>query len=117
MPVSNRTMPSPAATAQALQCGTPGHGSGSRSRHTPACPFEAVETTVQDDRAAVRWRATGTFAGAPFNGIEATGARIELEGVDVLVVRGGRLVENNAFPDGMGLARQLGLMPPPESPL
>src|SRR5258705_810491 len=35
MPVSNRTMPSPAATAQALQCGTPGHGSGSRSRHTP----------------------------------------------------------------------------------
>jgi glyoxylase-like metal-dependent hydrolase (beta-lactamase superfamily II)/predicted ester cyclase len=79
--------------------------------------FEVVETTVQDDRAAVRWRATGTFAGTPFNGIEATGARIELEGVDVLIVREGRLVENNAFPDGMGLARQLGLMPPPESPL
>src|SRR4051812_19232752 len=28
-------MPSPAATAHALQCGTPGHGSGRRSRHTP----------------------------------------------------------------------------------
>src|SRR3954469_24869736 len=35
MPVSTRTMPSPAASAQALQCGTPGHGSGSRSRQTP----------------------------------------------------------------------------------
>ncbi len=79
--------------------------------------FEVVETTVQDDRAAVRWRATGTFAGAPFNGVEATGARIELEGVDVLIVRGGRLVENNAFPDALGLVRQLGLMPPAESPL
>src|SRR3954468_21360579 len=28
-------MPSPAATAHALRCGTPGHGSGRRSRHTP----------------------------------------------------------------------------------
>src|SRR3954451_5760177 len=28
-------MPSPAASAHALQCGTPGHGSGSRSRQTP----------------------------------------------------------------------------------
>jgi glyoxylase-like metal-dependent hydrolase (beta-lactamase superfamily II)/predicted ester cyclase len=79
--------------------------------------FEVVETTVQDDRAAMRWRATGTFAGAPFNGVEATGARIELEGVDVLIVRGGELVENNAFPDVMGFVRQLGLMPPAESPL
>ena len=35
MPVSNSTIPSPAATAHALQCGTPGHGSGRRSRQTP----------------------------------------------------------------------------------
>ena len=35
MPVSTSTMPSPAASAQALQCGTPGHGSGRRSRQTP----------------------------------------------------------------------------------
>src|SRR4051812_20887478 len=35
MPVSNITMPSPAASAQALQCGTPGQGSGRRRRHTP----------------------------------------------------------------------------------
>src|SRR3954466_3945590 len=35
MPVSIRMMPSPAASAQALQCGTPGNGSGRRRRHTP----------------------------------------------------------------------------------
>src|SRR3954470_17435114 len=34
-PVSTRTMPSPAASAQAFPCGTPGHGSGKRSRQTP----------------------------------------------------------------------------------
>ena len=35
IPVSTSTTPSPAASAHALQCGTPGHGSGSRRRHTP----------------------------------------------------------------------------------
>src|SRR4051794_37416361 len=35
MPVSIRTMPSPAASAHALQCGTPGQGSGRRNRQTP----------------------------------------------------------------------------------
>src|SRR3954464_11568243 len=34
-PGSTRTTPSPAASAQALQCGTPGHGRGRRSRQTP----------------------------------------------------------------------------------
>ena len=78
----------------------------------PDFTFEVEETTVQKDRAAVRWSARGTFTGVPFQGIEATGAPIELEGVDILVVRGGEIVENNAFADGMTLARQLGLLPP-----
>src|SRR3954452_2431225 len=35
MPVSTRTIPSPARSAQALQCGTPGSESGSRNRQMP----------------------------------------------------------------------------------
>src|SRR4051812_41937762 len=35
VPVSTSTIPEPAAIAHALQCGTPGHGSGRRSRHSP----------------------------------------------------------------------------------
>src|SRR4051794_33979233 len=35
MPVSTRTTPSPAASAHALPCGTPGQGSGRRRRQTP----------------------------------------------------------------------------------
>ena len=34
-PVSTSTIPSPACSAHALQCGTPGRSSGSRSRQTP----------------------------------------------------------------------------------
>jgi glyoxylase-like metal-dependent hydrolase (beta-lactamase superfamily II)/predicted ester cyclase len=78
----------------------------------PDFEFKVVENTVQDDRAAVRWEARATFTGTPFQGVEATGAKLFLEGVDVLIVRDGRIVENNAFADGMTVARQLGLMPP-----
>ena len=67
----------------------------------PDFAFNVLETTVQDDRAAVRWIAHGTFTGAPFQGVEPTGAKLEIEGVDVLIVRDGLIVENNAFADGM----------------
>ena len=45
MPVSTSTTPGPAASAQALQCGTPGHGSGSRRRHTPGMTFSPRPTS------------------------------------------------------------------------
>lgn len=78
----------------------------------PDIDFRVIETTVQDDRAAVRWEMRGTFTGTPFQGVEATGARVFVEGADVLIVRDGRILENNAYADGMSVARQLGLMPP-----
>src|SRR5215218_7059136 len=39
MPVSKRTIPSPLSIAQALPCGTPGQGSGKRSRQIPGSTF------------------------------------------------------------------------------
>ena len=53
---------------------------------------------------AVRWRATGTFAGpAAFQGIEPTGARIELEGIDVLRVETARSSATTPYVDGDGV--------------
>jgi glyoxylase-like metal-dependent hydrolase (beta-lactamase superfamily II)/ketosteroid isomerase-like protein len=73
-----------------------------------------VETIVAEgDRAAVRWNATGTFAGdSSFQGIAPTGDRVTQLGLDLLQVRDGLIVHNDAFSDGLGLARQLGLLPP-----
>ena len=45
MPVSTSTIPEPLASAQALQCGTPGHGSGSRSRQIPGTTFSPRPTS------------------------------------------------------------------------
>src|SRR6476660_2141670 len=45
----------------------------------PDFRLEIVEVTAQDDRAAVQWRATATFAGpGQFQGIDPTGARFEV---------------------------------------
>ena len=63
----------------------PGRASG---RSSPSCSprcrtsRSTVEVTlVEGDRAAVRWRASGTFAGAALQGIAPTGARIDVEGM------------------------------------
>src|SRR5918997_1976094 len=68
----------------------------------------SVETMVADEEhAAVRWHATGTFSGeSSFQGIAPTGQRVTLTGLDLVRVRDGRIVHNDAFTDGLGLARQ-----------
>ena len=198
-PQSTSTIPSPAASAQALQCGTPGHGSGSRRRHTPGTTRSPRPTSVrrvgfriaadanvprmaadarsvaddllrraraprprgrgrllgarrrrrprrpgdrararrragvlrravrrdarlhhggrgrvaEGDRVAVRWRATGTFAGdADYQGIAPTGGRVELPASTCSRVRDGLIARNDAFTDGLGFARQIGMLPP-----
>jgi len=63
----------------------------------------------------VQWRASGDFTGGPLMGIEPTGKRIELRGLDWLEVEGDKVVRNTAFADGAALARGMGLLPPQDS--
>jgi glyoxylase-like metal-dependent hydrolase (beta-lactamase superfamily II)/ketosteroid isomerase-like protein len=79
----------------------------------PDWAFEVEAIVAEGDRAAVRWNATGTFAGeASFQGIQPTGGPVAMAGFDLLTVRDGLIVHNDAFSDGMGFARQIGLLPP-----
>ena len=84
-----------------------------RSR-TSSC---SVRRLVADgDRVAVRWGAAGTFAGpGAFHGIAATGARVTLEGIDLLRVRDGLIVRNDAFADGMASPGRSGCCRPRDS--
>jgi steroid delta-isomerase-like uncharacterized protein len=78
-----------------------------------------IENVLDDgDRTAVvQWRATGTFDGSePFIGIEPNGRRLELRGVDVIVVDGDfKVVTNTVYYDGVEFARQIGMLPPRDS--
>jgi glyoxylase-like metal-dependent hydrolase (beta-lactamase superfamily II)/predicted ester cyclase len=75
----------------------------------------AVEDLIADgDRVAALWRASGTFSGdADYQGIAPTGGRVELRGLDLFTVGDGLIRGNVAFPDGLGFARQIGMLPKP----
>jgi steroid delta-isomerase-like uncharacterized protein len=79
-----------------------------------------LETTVTrlvagEHEAAVEWRMSGHFTGAPFQGVEATGRRVDMRGLDLIEVEDGKNVTATAYYDGMSFARQIGLMPPQDS--
>jgi len=61
---------------------------------------------------AVEWRLEGTLNAAPFMGIEPTGKHVEIRGFDLFELEDGDLVSNTAYFDGMGFARQIGMLPP-----
>ena len=64
------------------------------------------EIVVEDDRAAVATMIEGTHTGA-LMGIEPTGRRISVRGIDMVRVAHGRIVEHRGLTDTVGLLRQL----------
>ncbi len=79
-----------------------------------------LETTVEHVTSGTRttatqWRMVGTFEGKPFQGLKATGRRIELRGCDCIEWEDGKLVKNSVYYDGLGFARDVGMLPPQES--
>ena len=59
----------------------------------------------------VHGQLTGTHTGAPFEGLDATGKALSIDGMDHLVVRDGTIATNFGVFDQMQFARQIGLLP------
>jgi steroid delta-isomerase-like uncharacterized protein len=82
-------------------------------RAFPDFVMEVEDMVAYGDKAAVRWKATGTFSGeGKFEGLTATGASVTLEGLDLLTIEDGKIVENRAYTNATEMARQMGAMPP-----
>lgn len=77
----------------------------------PDFDIDVVHMTGDDQYAVVQWHATGTFTGAPFQGIHPTGRSVELRGCDVFRVEDGKVRHNTIYYDGLAFARQIGLLP------
>jgi steroid delta-isomerase-like uncharacterized protein len=86
---------------------------GSMFRAFPDFEMVVEDMVAYGNKAAVRWSATGTFNGEEkFQGLSPTGAKVRIEGLDLLTIEDGKIVENHAYTDSSELARQLGAMPP-----
>lgn len=81
----------------------------------PDFAIEIVALAADGDDVLVRWHATGHFTGAPFQGITATGAALEIDGNDHFVIRDGKIVSNFVTYDRLAFAQQLGMLPPDDS--
>lgn len=82
----------------------------------PNFELRPISIRGDDTHATAQWRAQGTFTGVHFEGIRPTHRRVELRGVDVMEFRDGLLIHNTVYYDGASFARQVGLLPPEDSP-
>lgn len=74
-----------------------------------------IEQTVDDGdrRVVVQWTANATFDGARWQGIEPTGSRVTIRGVDVINFDDdGKIDVNTVYYDGASFAREIGMLPP-----
>ena len=71
------------------------------------------ETVVEGETSVARWTADATFDGSgTFEGFKPNGARIRIEGMDILTIRDSQIQTLIAFLNGLDLARQIGAVPP-----
>jgi predicted ester cyclase len=82
----------------------------------PDLEIEVERVLVSAPFLVVQWKGTGTFAGGPFQGIRATGRRVEFRGCDVVEMNEDELVlENTIYWDNLAFARQIGMLPAKDS--
>jgi len=65
---------------------------------------------AEGDKVAARLRVRGTHLG-DLNGIAPTGRRVDFTGIVMSRVEGGRIAEDWANFDDLGMMRQLGVIP------
>jgi steroid delta-isomerase-like uncharacterized protein len=82
----------------------------------PDIHFDLDRVVGEGETVFVSWRLTGTFTGAPFYGVTATGRRIDIRGIDCFTIRDNKVASVFAAYDSMDFAIQAGLLPPIDSP-
>lgn len=78
----------------------------------PDFHMEVVAVAETGEDVFAHWRLTGTHSGGPFEGIEATGRSVAIDGMDHFVIRDGTIASNFVVFDQMQFARQIGMLPP-----
>ena len=77
--------------------------------------FSNVQTMIDDllaegDRVVLRWTTSGDHTG-DYGEHAATGKRIVMNGIDILRIDGGHIVEAWSLWDGLSVYEQLGVLP------
>jgi predicted ester cyclase len=71
----------------------------------------AEHMAAEDETVLIKWRIDGTFDGGAWLGIEPTGTRVTVHGMDCMTVRDGVVVHNIVIFDRTSFAQQIGMLP------
>jgi steroid delta-isomerase-like uncharacterized protein len=80
----------------------------------PDLHFDVHDLAETGEQVLSRWTITGTHQGT-FEGLKATGTRLEVDGFECMTIRDGKLVANFVVFDRTAFGQQLGLLPPDNS--
>jgi steroid delta-isomerase-like uncharacterized protein len=78
----------------------------------PDLNLKIDDIIASNDKVVVRTTATGTQKGE-FMGKPATGKKISMEGIDILRLTDGKIVEHWGVEDNLAMMQQLGIISPP----
>ena len=76
----------------------------------PDINFAVEEIVAEGDTVVTRWRLTGTHLGE-YLGKEATGNKVDVDGVSIDQIKGGMVVSGFDAWDSLGFREQIGLIP------
>ena len=76
----------------------------------PDLTMTVEDTVVEGEKAACRFRMTGTHQGS-FMGIPATGRSVDMPGIDMFRIADGLVAEHWGVMDNMAMMQQLGIAP------
>jgi len=72
--------------------------------------FTVIDAFGQDDRIVKHWRFEGKHSGV-FFGIPATGKVVNIEGVTLVKMKNGKILQEQDFMDNLEFMNQLGIIP------
>ena len=81
----------------------------------PDTEISIEELIAEGDKVVTRWTSRGTHQGE-FMGLPPSGKRVEVAGVTISRIEGGKIVEDWEFTDALGMMQQLGAIPAPPGP-
>jgi len=76
--------------------------------------FAIEDVIAEGDKVVVRWTNAGTDSGG-FMGMPATGKEFGVAGIDIHVVRDGRIAEHWHVVDQLAQMQQMGVIPQPDA--
>ena len=107
----------PQAVDHAAPAGAPGGIEGARQfvgmflTAFPDVRFMVEDLIAEGDQVVARLTQSGTHHGI-FLGIPPTGKRVQVTGIEIFRLAGGKIVEHWNSYDDLGLFQQLGVLPP-----